>query len=236
MNAKNILSWLLLLFGEAIIIAVFILFRGNTPDDILVLNIVVGSLVYGLFFCNFRAPWINLQDKTQQQIGTIGISWFATWFYAIAAIGFMLAANIAFELSFTTQLIVHCVLLFFLFLWLLLSRHSGDKVREVYQQETFNSNGISEMKKAMRQMKDKMNDLSGLPVSFTSRINALEEDLRFFSPANSQESHDLERQFVGIINDIAFAITNFSMNEAAIESNLKKIERIYQNRKTVYSN
>ncbi|MDR2773672.1 MAG: hypothetical protein LBC19_02815, partial [Tannerella sp.] len=108
MNTKNIFSWLLLLFGEAIIIAAFILFRGNTPDNIPVLNIAVGSLVYGLLFCNFRAPWIDLKDKSQKETGAIGISWFAVWFYAIAAVGVMLAANLAYELSFTVQLLIHC--------------------------------------------------------------------------------------------------------------------------------
>jgi uncharacterized protein YacL len=235
MSTKNILSWVLLLFGEAIIIAAFVLFRGNTPDNILVLNIVVSSLVYGLFFCNFRDSWIDLTDKTQKQVGAIGISWFAIGFYSFVAIAFMLVANLEYDLSFTFQLIVHCVLLFFLCLWLLLSRHSADKVAEVYHEQTANRSGILEMKTAMRNLKDKISDTAGLPDNFVKKITALEESLRFISPANSNEAYDLERQFVGIINDISYAISDFSMNETAIENNLKKVERIYQNRKSVYS-
>jgi hypothetical protein len=148
----------------------------------------------------------------------------------------MLAANLKYDLSFTFQLIVHCGLLFFLFLWFLLSQHSADKVAEVYHEQTAQRSGILEMKRAMRNLKDKINDTAGLPESFVKQVTALEGNLRFISPTNSNEAYDLERQFVNIINDISYAISDFSMNESAIESNLKKVERIYNNRKSVYSN
>jgi hypothetical protein len=234
MDTKNILSWLLLLFGEAIIIAAFILFGGNTPDNILVMNIVVSSLVYGLFFYNFRAPWIDLQDKSQKETGAIGISWFAVWFYAIAAVGVMLAANLAYELSFTVQLLIHCGLLFFLVLWLLLSRHSAGKVAEIYHEQTANRNGILAMRKAMLALKDKISDTAGLPDNFVQKVNSLEENLRFISPTENNEAHDLENSFVKTIESIRFALQNYSLNAEQIESNLKKCERLYQNRKNIY--
>jgi hypothetical protein len=235
MSTKNILSWLLLLFGEAIIIAAFILFRGNTPDNILVLNIVVSTLVYGLFFCNFRAPWIDLKDKSQKQIGAIGISWFAMWFYAIAAVVAMLVANLAYELSFELQLIIHCGLLFFLLLFVLFSRHSADKVAEVYNEQTANKNGILEMKRAMLALKAKISETADLPDNFVHKINSLDESLRFISPTENNEAHDLERSFVKTINAICFAIQDYSYNEEQIEDNIKKCERLYQNRKNIYS-
>jgi hypothetical protein len=235
MGAKKILSWWLFLFGEAIIIAAFILFKGNTPYNILVLNIVVSSLVYGLFVFNYCAPWIDLKEKSQKQIGSLGIKWFVIWLYAILAIATMLVVNLELKLNFGVQLIIHCALLFFLLLGLLGSRHAADKVREVFEAETKNRNGINEMKTAMRQLKDKMNDISELPESFMNRINTLEESLRFISPADNQEAHDLECSFVKIVTDIQFAISNFSMNEEQIESHLKKLGRVYQNRKDIYS-
>jgi hypothetical protein len=236
MNTKNILSWLLLLFGEAIIIVAFIFFRGNTPDNILVLNIAVSSLVYGLFFCNFRAPWIDLKDKTQKQIGAIGISWFAMWFYAITSIGFMLVANLATEITFVTQLIVHCVLLFSLLLSMLLSRHSADKVAEVYHEQTVNRNGILEMKKVIIDLKNKISETANLPENFVQKVNSLEESLRFISPTENAEAHELENSFVKTIESIRYALQDYSLNAEQIENNLKKCERLYQNRKNIYSN
>jgi hypothetical protein len=235
MDTKKILGWLLLLFGEALLVSAFILFRGSLADNILVLNIVVGSLVYGLLFCNFRAPWIDLKDKSQKQIGALGISWLATCLYAIFSIAAMVVCNVAYNLPFTAQLLIHGVLLFFLLLGILLSSRASEKVQEIYRQENFNRNGIIEMKKALTNLKDRMNDSAGLPENFIGKINSLEENLRFISPTENAEAHALEQQFITAINDIAFAVSNFSMNGERIEGNLKKAERIYQNRKNIYS-
>ena len=236
MNNKRIFSWLLALFGEAIIITAFILFRGNTPNNILILNIAVSSIVYALFFINYSVPWIDLKDKSQKQIGVLGISWFATWIYAIFAIGTIVTAYFVPLLTFTVQLIIHCTLLFFLLMFMLLSRYSAGKVAEVYKEETKNRNGINEMKTAMRQLKDKMNDLSELPEMFIQRINTLEDNLRFISPSGNSEAHDFENSFIETVSKIKIAIPNYSLNEEQIENNVKKLERIYQNRKTIYEN
>lgn len=236
MNATKILSWIALLGGEAVIITSFILLRGGLADNILVLNIVVSSLIYGLFFVDVLMPWINLGDTSQKKAGSLGVRWFFTWLYAITAIAVMLIGNLTYEWSLTLQMIIHSVLFFLLILGFIASFSASEKVQEVYQQEMKNRNGIDEMKTAMRNLKDKMSDTTGLPESFTNRINSLEEGLRFISPSNKEEAYGLEKSFSKIVIDISFAISNYSMNEEVIESNLKKLERINQNRKSYYSN
>ena len=236
MSAKRLFLWLLLLFGEAVLVAAFVLFRGETPDNIFVLNMAVSSVVYALFFLNYHAPWIDLKDKSQKQIGAIGIRWFAVWFYAILAVAVMLVANLAWKFAFDMQLIVHCGLLFLLLLGFWISRHASDKVKGIYEQERANRNGIAEMKQAMSVLKDKIDETSGLPDTFIQQVNALEESLRFISPIENGAAHELERYFVEVTNEIKFALPNFLMNEEQINSNLKKLERIYYNRKSIYSN
>jgi hypothetical protein len=236
MSTKKILWWLLLLLGEAVLIAAFILFRGETPTNIHTLNIVASSLIFGLFFMSFQIPWIDLQDKSQKQIGALGISWFAVWIYAIAAIAAMLVSNLVFDFSFSTQLIIHATLLFFLLLGIWLSSHTADKVQEIHKQETQNRSRIIEMKAEMRSLKDKMNEINELPEYFTKRINSLDENLRFISPINNVEATEMECTFITTLNEIKFAISDFAMNEERIENSLKKAERIYQNRKNIYSN
>jgi len=236
MDTKKILSFIALLGGEAIIIAAFLLFRGSLATDILVLNIVVSSVIYGLLFLDILVPWVDLNDKSGKKVGSLGLRWFFTWLYAITAIAVMLIGNLAYEWTFALQFIIHCGLFFLLLLGFIAVIHSGNKVQEVYQQETFNRNGINEMKTAMRDLKDKMNGLPNLPEYFIRKINTLEDSLRFISQTENAEAHGLEQQFIRVINDIAFAISNYSMNEEAIGSNLKKAERIYQSRKSIYSN
>ena len=111
MDTKKILSYIALLGGEAIIIiAAFILFRGNLSDNILVLNIVVSSIIYGLFFVDILVPWINLGDKSQKKIGSLGVRWFFTWFYAITAIAVIILGNSVYEWRFSLQIIIHLIL------------------------------------------------------------------------------------------------------------------------------
>jgi hypothetical protein len=235
MDTKKILSWIALSGGEAVIIAAFILFRGDLADNVLVLNMVVSSLVYGLFFIDILVPLVDLGDESHKRVGSTGLRWFFTWLYALFAIAAMLVCNLAYDCSFALQIIIHSVPVFLLLIGFVSVIHSSDKVRSVYRQETFNRNGIIEMKKSVANLKDKISDLSDLPESFTGRINSLEENLRFISPTENAEAHSLEQQFISAIDDIAFAVSDFSMNGERIESNLKKCERICQSRKAIYS-
>jgi hypothetical protein len=235
MSTKKIFWWLLLLFGAAVLIAAFLLFRGNTPTDILTLNILVSLIIYGLIFLADPIPLVNLRDKTQKQIGALGIAWFTVAIYGVAAIAVMLLSNLAFHLLFSTQLIIHAILLFMLFLGIWITKHTADKVQDVYLQETQNRSRITEMKTEMRNLKDVINNTVGLPEYFTKRMDSLDENLRFISPAGNAEAIEMESAFIETLREIKFAISDFSMNEERIESNLTKAERIYQNRKSVYS-
>jgi hypothetical protein len=236
MKLKNILSWFALLFGEALIISAFILFRGDLTDNILILNIIVTTIIYCLFFIDILIPWVNFSDKSQRKVGSLGVRWFFTWLYVILAISAMVICNTTFDLIFSTQLIIHGALFFLLLLGLIAAIQTSDKIKEVFIQENANRNGIVEMREAIKQLKDKMIDASELPEYFICRINTFEDNIRFISPTNNEVAYELEHLFSNTINDISYAISNYSMNEKAIESNLKKCERIYQKRKQTQSN
>lgn len=235
MDTKKIISWLSLLLGETLIITTFILFRGNLTDNVLTLNIIVSTIIYGLFFVDILIPLADYSDKSSKAIGSIGVRWLATWLYGIVAVAAMIISNISLNLIFSTQLIIHGILFFLLLLGFVAALHSSDKVNEVYVQETANGNGINEMKSAMQGLKYKMSNNSELPDYFLNRINELEKDLRFISPSNNQEANDLESSFIDTLNNISIEIYDFAMNEESIKKNLQKCEWIYQRRKNIYS-
>jgi len=113
--------------------------------------------------------------------------------------------------------------------------YSSCRVKQVYEQETGNRIGVIEMKNAMQNLKNKMNDLDVLPQDFIRRINRLEENLRFVSPSNKSEAHELERIFVQTANDMAYALSDFSTNKERIEIKLTNLESFHQQRKNSYS-
>jgi len=235
MSSKKIFSWILLLFGEAVLITAFLVFRGKTADNILTLNIIVSSIIYGLFFFDILVPWIDLNDDSQRRVGSLGVRWFSVLLYALLSIATMICSNIVYDLTFQTQLVIHGGLFFILLLGLLGASHSSDKVKQVYDSETAHRSRIIEMKNVTRNLKDKMNEIGNFPDIFTKQIATLEENLRFISPSNLKEAHDLENEFVTVIHEIGFSLVNFEMNREKIENNLKKLERIYQNRKNIFS-
>lgn len=233
---KTILSWVALLAGEAIIIAAFFLWRGNAPTDIFTLNLVMASILYGVMFVDMLVPWINWKDKAQRQVGSMGIRWFITGLYVILALAVMIVGNWKVNLSFTVQLMLHIGLLFLLLLGFVAMFHASDKVVEIHSQESSHRQGVNDMKRAMMQLKDTAIDCPQLMAIYGDRINNLEEGLRYLSPSNNPEASALEAQFVEVINDINIAAPQFSMNQEKIEAALRRAERIYQNRKGVYSN
>lgn len=236
METKKILSWISLLLGEVLIIIGFILFGEHLGRNTLILNIIIASIIYSLFFSDILFSWINLGDKSQRKIGTIGVRWIFTWLYTLLAIATMVVCNLLLNLSFPVQLFVHGILIFLLLLGFIAVISVSNKTKEVFTQENTNRNGVIEMKKAITNLKNRMNDLSGLPEYFSNKIDTLEDDIRYLSPSNNLEAHELESSFTNTIRDIYIAIENFSMNEELINNNLKKCERIFQNRKQIYSN
>jgi hypothetical protein len=88
----------------------------------------------------------------------------------------------------------------------------------------------------MVSLKDKINDTPELPDYFVKRVNTLEEGLRFLSPTDNSEAYELENEIVGAFNAIRIALNDYAMNKEQIDRNLNKCDRLYQNRKNVYSN
>jgi hypothetical protein len=236
MNKKTIFSLLIAIIGEILLIICFLQFGKKFPSDILTLNIVVSTIIYFLVFVDLLFPWINLKDKTQKQIGSIGLKWFFSSFYMILAIGAMVYFNQVKPLEFTNQLIVHSVLFFLLLLGLLMSFSSGEKVKEVYIEEKQNRDRIDEMKKATKGLQIQLDNAHKVPVEIINRINELQENLRYLSPSNSSDAYALEDRFLEQIKSLSNCLHEDPINMEAVISNIKNCERTYQERKNAYSN
>ena len=95
--------------------------------------------------------------------------------------------------------------------------------------------GISEMKQVMNNLKIQISTLPDLPENLVHRINSLNENLRYISPANTIEAREIEKLFCQEANDMLIVISDYKYNTTTIENHLKKMELLYQNRKSVYS-
>jgi hypothetical protein len=235
MNAKRIFSLLLFLFGEGLIILCFIHFGKNIQPEILKLNIVVASLIYILSFFDIFIPWIDLKDKPQKKIGSIGLRWVFTTFYMITGVGAMIIFNTLSPIPFISQLIIQGILLFLLLIGLFLAFSSSEKVQEIYQEERQILNKIDEMKKTTRELQLKLDRMTDIPVDVILRINNLQENIRFLSPCNNNRATELEKQFVEEMRMLHDCFVDIPLNIAKIQDNIKNCERTYKERKQVFS-
>lgn len=236
MNTRTILSRVAVVAGEAVIIAAFFIWQGNTPDNIFWLNLIVATIVYCLLFIDVLIPWVDFRDKARRRISSLGLIWFVTGLYALFSVGFMLLAGPAFSWPFEVQLIGQCslvVLLAFSFAGVM---HASAKVVEIHGREESHKAGILAMRHALASLSETMAGLPELPDSLTERIHRIEEDLRYVSPSATSEAADLERQFTDIAGSIASALPDYRLNRETIETLTAKAERICKRRKALYSN
>ena len=116
MKTKSVMTWLIAIAGEALIVAAFLMFFSDLlPSDVLVLDVFVASVVYWLFFIDLIKPWTPENDPSQKRASSLGVRWFFTILYDIAAIAAMIFFAVVL-LPFKVQLLVQLALLLFVFL------------------------------------------------------------------------------------------------------------------------
>jgi hypothetical protein len=234
-NMKKILSLLVIVSGNAIIMAAFYSFGDKSKADVLALNMTVSSVVYGMMaFLIWRTLWMDLNDRSQKHVGSLGLVWFSAGLYSLLAVATMLVTNVATDLSFPVQLIIHCILLFMYLLGIMAAHRSSNKTAEVHERETAHRNGTDEMKAALRNLRNKISDADNLPDSLVRRVDALNEELRFVSPSGSREAQALEHSFVETVAEMVTAISA-SFSEERIENGIRRCERLCRERKNVRS-
>lgn len=231
---SNLLRWILFVFGAVIIVAGELLYRGNLGNDVLTMNIIVSLLVWGTVFAGIGLPWIDLSDKSQKRVGSLGMFWVFSSLYAVAAIVWMVVGA-HLDLSFNLQLLGHCVLLFFFIMGMAMAKRSSEKVAEVYKKETVEKKGVVDIRKALAALKESTFTANGVPEDVVDRISKMCDEARFMAPSNNDEAHDMEAEIVSLTEGISSAFFNYKMNEASIQQKLSRCERLLKNRKQIHS-
>lgn len=236
MNTKKIFSLLLLLFGEALIIVCFLYFWRNLSSDLLILNIIVSSIIYFLWFVEKFVPMIDLKDKAQKDVASLGLKWVVTLLYAIFAISAMAIFNIIKPIDLTSQIIVQTILFFFLLVGLYYVYYVSQKALDIFIGETANRCQIDEMKKATKEVQFKLDQMAEIPAEIISKLNELQENLRYISPSDNHGAIELEGHFITQMKAVNNCLFDSPLNFDRIIENIKNCERTYKERKQIFSN
>ena len=236
MNQKKIFSIFLLLAGETLLIISFLHFGRNLDSKLLTLNIAVSTIIFSFFFIGILVPRVDLKDKSHKSVGAIGMRELFTTIYIIAAIVAMVFFTLIQPIDFYGQILIQAILLFGLSLGLYFALSSSDKVQQVYDKEIQSRGRLEDMKKATKEIQQKLNQMDNISGEIISRMNALQENLRFVSPSNNPESILLQSNFLNKTKCIKDCLFDIPLNNEKIIENIKSCEIIYNEIKHNFSN
>jgi len=224
-----------MLAGEAIIIISLLFFGRNLTDGILTLNIVVSTIIYALYFIDIIFPMVNFGDKSHKTIGSLGIRWFITILYSLAAVCAMIMMNIVHPTGIQTQLIIHAILLFMLSMGIFSSISSSEKVMDVFLKEQQTRSGLEEMKKSTQNVQRKLEQIKNTPDDIILKMTALQDNLRYLSPCNNPDAFELEANFLTQMKTTQDSLFDIPIDYDKVMDSIEYCERTYQERKQLFS-
>ncbi len=234
----NITSLILAIIGQALIITGFMLFRGNTPDNILWLNIVVTSIVFWLIAANFTfIQPVRLDDPAGKHAAGLGIRWGAVIWYAILAIGFMAVAgylNYQTEtISFKWQLMVQAILLFVMVGSLIASQSATDKAGQAYATEQQTMRGKMTIRQALSDLARVAEGTPGIPAEITGQIRHLSDETRYITPSQKTEALYADDRILDLASRLRPVLSAYDMNSQMIASLVSALSSELTERKRV---
>ena len=224
--ARKILSWLALAICEAGMIAAFILFRGETPTNVTVLNITVSTVILGLLFIDLARPW---NDEHTARLGSMGVRWTVTFLYAAAAIVAMTALH---NHSFRLQLLVQGGLVALLLLGFVAVLATKERITAVHVDEKQKVADRDSAKRAWRDLLEKMDAQPGFPPEVRERTGRLVEELRYLTPTDNPEAQDADRQLEEGATQMGRLMGDMQLNAGTAEQTLAQCERLLKRRRS----
>jgi hypothetical protein len=92
------------------------------------------------------------------------------------------------------------------------------------------------MNSVTNEVQSKLSDIKDVPNDIINKITFLQKNLRFIAPCNNKEAFDLETKFLNEIRTVKDYLIDIPLNNDKIIENLQKCERIYKERKQIFSN
>ena len=228
---KRFLGILILLLGQAFIVAAMLLLPHGLEQNIMILDTVVLSIIWWVFSFDLIRPIISEGDHAPE-IGSLGIRWKGQLLYAFLAIVFGILAAY-FSLKFEYQLLGQGGLFGILVLTWLFSLMAKRKVSEVAAAETKALDGRAQMKIAVREVQDALFDSPDAPDDIRRAIEEIESQLRFITPCSNPQALAYEQKFIQLAHEIAITLPHAKMEGESLCANVARLQRTLAQRKSI---
>ena len=228
---KRFLGILILLLGQAFIVAAMLLLPHGLEQNIMILDTVVLSIIWWVFSFDLIRPIISEGDHAPE-IGSLGIRWQGQLLYAFLAIVFGILAAY-YSLKFEYQLLGQGGLFGILVLTWLFSLMAKRKVSEVAAAETKALDGRAQMKIAVREVQDALFDSPDAPDDISRAIEEIESQLRFITPCSNPEALAYEQKFIQLAHEIAITLAHAKLEAESLRANVARLQRTLAQRKSI---
>ena len=228
---KRFLGILILLLGQAFIVAAMLLLPHGLEQNIMILDTVVLSIIWWVFSFDLIRPIISEGDHAPE-IGSLGIRWKGQLLYAFLAIVFGILAAY-YSLKFEYQLLGQGGLFGILVLTWLFSLMAKRKVSEVAAAETKALDGRAQMKIAVREVPDALFDSPDAPDDIRRAIEEIEGQLRYITPCSNPEALAYEQKFIQLAHEIAITLPHAKMEGESLRANVARLQRTLAQRKSI---
>lgn len=222
---------------QAALVVVFAVLLTWLPTSVYWLDLLVFSAILWLWIYVTLPPWVNLKDRSQKQVGSLGARWYAAIAYTLSAGAVAVAGMIGTSgyIEADVQWVIQSILLVLLGGALIMAASMGAKVEEVYHREAALQAGVEAMASSTRRLADAVATADGVPPAVAAAVRELEEEVRFLSPSDSPEARRLEHDYLQSVDVVVHALGDPEMNATMIEKGVRNAALIAGRRKKVYS-
>lgn len=207
--------------------------------DIRTLDFVVVSIVFWLWAVYLGVAPISLADKSQKQVGSLGVRLAFVGWYSVLALLFMLynftgiwTTDIP-TMPFKGQLLVQCILLFFLIVGIFSSVMVKNKTESVYLQEQALTNTKKNLKKVMAEIERKANGRADLSTELRNKIFTLVRETRYISPSSLPEAKATDENILSTCEELLYQLGKIEINRNETGRLLEEIEATITYRKQI---
>jgi hypothetical protein len=237
MQNKYLISYLLVLFGELILILSFSHFGNKKDIDILYLNIVVSTIIYLLFFRGTISAWMGLSTNYENRIGSLGVIWFFVFLYSVLAISIMIYSNALENDSFGNQLIYQSIVFFLLLLGFFLSGRVNEKENSVSGIVAQNKYYINRINKIAILIDNKLSTRSDIDITSTPfhNLHTLTDNIKYLYPNNVLSEINSEISLINNLDNILEMLNNPIIDNSSLSILVNRSHVLYVEIKNTYS-
>lgn len=197
---NRLFRYVLIAFGECILIAIMFLLFPKEKTDLMILDTVVLSIAYLVNV--FGYPTLIRQTVEDEAAG-YGLAWSGTWLYSIA----VLVAIILFywiDLSFAWQVVIHCALLFLFLCGIYWAGMAAGHAGRLDRKYKANAQGVEQLKAKARMLQAVLHE--GMDENTRQEVIAVIEKTGYLIPNCSKLASTLENQINTLLDNLSDAV------------------------------